>query len=262
MILGIGRDEIHEVERQAHVQLGGRSFGRTGRAGRRARSSVCPPRWRGGPRHDGDPARDVPADRQLLVGAFLLVLHRQLQTLGDDGGLDRSLDLRDPLQVGRRARRLPAGRLAELIGHVEELAERAVLGLLVLDAVVDEVGLQDRVVRLEAHVGLGAAILLGEGLQALPGLGPLVVAQPDHGGRVLEIGHTVVLDVLDVPVDGLGVPLIDLGQGDGDDGGPGVLLVGNRGVLDLPLALHAVDDLLVGLDHPEGRVLLVAIVHL
>ena len=65
-------------------------------------------------------------------------------------------------EVRLRRRRLAAGRLAELLGDRQQLAERAVLLLLVLDVVVDEVGLQDRVVGLEADVGLGAAVLLGD----------------------------------------------------------------------------------------------------
>ena len=58
-------------------------------------------------------------------------------------------------RYGLAAGRLAAGRLAELVGDGQQLAERAVLLLLVLDVVVDEVGLQDRVVGLEADVRLG-----------------------------------------------------------------------------------------------------------
>ena len=65
-------------------------------------------------------------------------------------------------RYGLRRGRLAAGGLAELLGDGQQLAERAVLLLLVLDHVVDEVGLQDRVVGLEADVGLGAAVLLGD----------------------------------------------------------------------------------------------------
>ena len=92
-------------------------------------------------------------------------------------------------RYGLAAGALPHGRLAELLGDRQQLAERAVLLLLVLDVVVDEVGLQDRVVGLEADVGLGAAVELGDLAQALARLGPVVVAQRDDRRRVLEVGR-------------------------------------------------------------------------
>ena len=55
---------------------------------------------------------------------------------------------------------LPQADSPNCVGDGEQLAERAVLLLLVLDAVVDEVGLQDGVVGLEADVRLGAAVVL------------------------------------------------------------------------------------------------------
>ena len=70
-------------------------------------------------------------------------------------------------RYGLAAAALPHGGFAELLGDGQQLAERAVLLLLVLDQVVDEVGLQDRVVGLEPDVGLGAAVLLGDLRQAL-----------------------------------------------------------------------------------------------
>src|SRR5499427_6336262 len=117
--------------------------------------------WTPAPVLDGA-ARPRLAHRQLLVRPLLLVLHRQLETLGDDHRLHRRLDLRDAREIRLRLRRLAAGRFAELLRHGQQLAERAVLLLLVLDQIVDEVGLQDRVVGLEADVGLLAAVLLGD----------------------------------------------------------------------------------------------------
>ena len=128
--------------------------------------------------------------------------------------------------------------------------------------VVDEVGLQDRVVGLEADVGLGAAVLLGDLRQALARRRPVAVAQRDDRGRVLELGDAVVLDVVDVPVDRLEVLLVDVGHRHRTDRRLGVLLVGDRRVLDLLAPLHLVDDLFVRLDHPEGGVFLVPVVEL
>ena len=155
-ILRVRVDDVDQVQRQPDIQL------------RRTAPSSSPSHRAaglGGRRQAGDQrdaARSRLAHRQLLVGPLLLILHGELETLGDDHRLHRRLDLRDARQVGLRRGRLATGRLAELFGDGQQLAERAVLLLLVLDQVVDEVGLQDRVVGLEADVGLGAAVLLGD----------------------------------------------------------------------------------------------------
>ena len=69
-------------------------------------------------------------------------------------------------RYGLAAAALPQADSPNCSATVSSLPERAVLLLLVLDEVVDEVGLQDRVVGLEPDVGLGAAVLLGRSATA------------------------------------------------------------------------------------------------
>ena len=88
-------------------------------------------------------------------------------------------------RYGFAAGALPQARFAELLGDGQQPAQRAVLLLLVLDVVVDEVGLQDRVVGLEPDLGLGAAVLLGDLRQPLARRRPVAVAQRDDRRRVL-----------------------------------------------------------------------------
>ncbi len=68
--------------------------------------------------------------------------------------------------------------------------------------------------------------------------------------------------MVDVPVDRLEVLLVDVGHRHRNDGRLGVLLVGDRRVLDLLAPLRPFDDLFVRLDHPEGGVFLVPVVEL
>src|SRR4029079_18464140 len=109
-IAGVRVDDVDQIQRQAHVQLGGRRGlrrlpGAAGLAGRR------------GARDDRDAARSRLAHHQLLVRPLLLVLHGDLETLGDDHRLYRRLDVGDARRVRFAGRRFAARRLARTLGE-------------------------------------------------------------------------------------------------------------------------------------------------